>query len=82
MNEKLLALKKKLTDNKTIVIAATAGVTAAGITAFAMHKHYDNKILLEVTQDGLRRLHAGYVGVFTIKGVDLILMRDPNLTNN
>lgn len=78
MNEKLLALKKKLTDNKTVVIAATTGVAAAGITALAMHKHYESKILLEVTRDGLRRLHAGYVGIFNIEGVDLILMRDPN----
>lgn len=79
MNEKLLALKKKLTDNKTVVIAATAtGVAAAGFTAFAMHKHYDNKILLEVTKDGVRRLRAGYVGIFHVEGMDLILMRDPN----
>lgn len=78
MNEKLIAIKKKISDNKTVAVAAATGVVSAGLAAYAVHKHYDNKILLEVTQDGLRRLHAGYVGIVSIEGVDLILMRDPN----
>lgn len=73
MNKTLSALKKKLSDNKTVVIAATVGVASATIASVAVYKYFDSKTLIEVTPNVLSAIKNGATGRISIDGIDFML---------